>query len=428
MASTPHVARAQVSISASIQINSPTDFYQPLEPYGTWVDVGSYGRCWRPRGIATDWQPYTQGHWEWTDAGWYWASDEPWGWACFHYGSWYQDSSYGWVWIPATDWAPAWVTWRSSDAYIGWAPCGPGLTVLAPSFFTFCDVHRFGDHFHSRGDLIVNNTTIINRTKVVKTFERQSVNFDGHSRTIYANRGPGVDSIQRATGKNFTPRPVRDVIRDTPHPDNVRRDNNPQRDQRPAEQRRETPTPTGGDQQRNYQQQPNHDQKPPVYQTPQQQNQIREQQQRVQPEQKTPQTDRRPEATPPTGRDQPRVYPEKPLTPIPTPQQPKEVPTPPQHPTERTLPSTGRDDVRPAQPEHRDITPPVRQPQEVPKPAPEQHKEVPVAPPHPAAPAERPLPPTGREDIHPQQPAHPAPPARVPDDGHAKDGRDKNNP
>src|ERR1044072_1148419 len=134
MTSSPSAVRAQVSFSASIQINSPSDFYQPLEPYGTWVEVRSYGRCWRPREVAVDWQPYTMGHWEWPDAGWYWVSDEPWGWAAFHYGSWYHDSSYGWVWIPGTDWAPAWVTWRYSDDYIGWAPCGAGITARAPSF------------------------------------------------------------------------------------------------------------------------------------------------------------------------------------------------------------------------------------------------------------------------------------------------------
>jgi len=119
MGTSPSIVRGQVGVGISanvdIQINSPSDFYQPLEPYGAWVNVGSYGRCWHPREVPSDWQPYTDGHWEWTDAGWYWVSDEPWGWACFHYGSWEDDPQYGWVWIPGTEWAPAWVTWRYSD-------------------------------------------------------------------------------------------------------------------------------------------------------------------------------------------------------------------------------------------------------------------------------------------------------------------------
>lgn len=46
--SSPSTVRTEVEFSASIQINSPSDFYQPLEPYGSWVDVRSYGRCWHP--------------------------------------------------------------------------------------------------------------------------------------------------------------------------------------------------------------------------------------------------------------------------------------------------------------------------------------------------------------------------------------------
>jgi hypothetical protein len=31
----------------------------------------------------------------------------------------------GWVWVPGTRWAPAWVSWRSGDGYYGWAPLPP---------------------------------------------------------------------------------------------------------------------------------------------------------------------------------------------------------------------------------------------------------------------------------------------------------------
>src|ERR1051325_5239707 len=74
-------ARAAVSFSAGIEINATADFYAPLAPQGTWVEVGTYGRCWRPQSVAVGWAPYTEGYWEWTDYGWYWVSDEPWGWA-----------------------------------------------------------------------------------------------------------------------------------------------------------------------------------------------------------------------------------------------------------------------------------------------------------------------------------------------------------
>jgi hypothetical protein len=103
-------------------------FYSSLDPYGEWIplDAGVYG--WRPVHTAGDWRPYMMGRWAWTYDGWYWVSDEPWGWATYHYGRWYFDDFYGWIWIPGYDWAPAWVEWRYGGDYIGWAPLGPYAT------------------------------------------------------------------------------------------------------------------------------------------------------------------------------------------------------------------------------------------------------------------------------------------------------------
>ena len=30
-------------------------------------------------------------------------------------GRWFFDDSYGWVWVPGSEWAPAWVAWRYGD-------------------------------------------------------------------------------------------------------------------------------------------------------------------------------------------------------------------------------------------------------------------------------------------------------------------------
>ncbi len=102
-------------------------FYSSLSPYGDWVNVGDYGMCWRPSGVGADWQPYTFGHWVWTDYGWTWVSGYSWGWAPFHYGRWFVDPAYGWVWVPGYVWAPAWVEWRWGGGYCGWAPLPPGF-------------------------------------------------------------------------------------------------------------------------------------------------------------------------------------------------------------------------------------------------------------------------------------------------------------
>ena len=100
-------------------------FYDPLEPYGTWVLIPSYGWCWYPYGVPVDWRPYRDGRWLDTDDGWMFESEAPWGWACYHYGRWFWNDDYGWCWWPDTVWGPSWVAWRTSGDWIGWAPLPP---------------------------------------------------------------------------------------------------------------------------------------------------------------------------------------------------------------------------------------------------------------------------------------------------------------
>ena len=170
-------------------------FYATLPPYGSWVEVEGYGRCWRPTTVIYDstWQPYCdRGHWVYSDCGWYWDSDYSWG-ATFHYGRWFRHARYGWCWWPDTVWAPSWVTWRSSSDYCGWAPLPP-FTVYRPGFgffyrgasvavgfdfgleagcFTFVSPDRFCDRHpryyraeHERLPEIFHRTTVINNYNV----------------------------------------------------------------------------------------------------------------------------------------------------------------------------------------------------------------------------------------------------------------------
>ncbi len=206
----PAIVSASDALPADVgvTISSASDFYEPLSPYGDWLTVGSYGRCWRPRGVAAGWRPYTNGHWEWTDEGWYWASDDPWGWATCHYGRWDEDDDGRWFWVPRTEWAPAWVVWREGDGYVGWAPDPPrggGARVnveVRPRNFVFIDERHFEDPI--RPDrLIVNNTTILNRT--VNITNTRVVN-----RTVF-NQGPRPEAIEQRSGRRITAVPVRQV-------------------------------------------------------------------------------------------------------------------------------------------------------------------------------------------------------------------------
>ena len=100
-------------------------FYSSLQPYGEWIEIDYDLYVWKPYDAGYSWRPYSNGRWEWTNHGWYWVSYEPFGWATYHYGRWFYDDYYGWLWIPDTEWGPSWVEWRYNNNYIGWAPLPP---------------------------------------------------------------------------------------------------------------------------------------------------------------------------------------------------------------------------------------------------------------------------------------------------------------
>jgi hypothetical protein len=103
------------------------DPYEDLAPYGSWVNVASYGSVWCPD-VSSAWEPYTVGYWVYTDDGWFWVSEDPWGSLPYHYGRWAFDTDYGWVWVPGDAWAPAWVAWRYGAGWVGWAPLPPDVS------------------------------------------------------------------------------------------------------------------------------------------------------------------------------------------------------------------------------------------------------------------------------------------------------------
>ena len=206
-------ARGDLEVSATVSIRAAADFYAPLAPNGTWIEVGTYGRCWRPAGVTPEWRPYCYGHWVWTDCGWYWASDEPWGWACYHYGCWVYDPDYAWVWVPGIEWAPAWVSWRVGGGYIGWAPLPPrGVVLTGPSFVFVNQAHFDGPVRPST--VIVNNTAIINKTTVINNIKRETrtVGSSGPQKVVI-NQGPGLAAVQSASGKTIKTIPIRVAAR-----------------------------------------------------------------------------------------------------------------------------------------------------------------------------------------------------------------------
>ena len=213
--------QADLEVSASVQIHATADFESHLAAHGSWVEVRGHGRCWRPAGVAVGWRPYGVGEWVWTDCGWYWASSEPWGWACYHYGWWVHEPGFGWVWVPHVEWAPAWVSWRVGGGHIGWAPCGPPGHGYArrpkAEWFVFVGEPKFGGPVKS-SMLIVNSSAVFKSTTEIGGVKRESRTVGGSARTLLVNHGPSVESVQKASGKRLSPRPIGEVAGRNPGP------------------------------------------------------------------------------------------------------------------------------------------------------------------------------------------------------------------
>ena len=108
------VSPALREAKGEVEVN--VDFFYNNISGGSWMEVGDYGYCWQPEVAVsnTNWRPYSDGYWAYTDVGWTWVSYEDHGWATHHYGRWVRVDGYGWVWSPGRDeeieWAPAWVS------------------------------------------------------------------------------------------------------------------------------------------------------------------------------------------------------------------------------------------------------------------------------------------------------------------------------
>jgi len=207
------------------------NFYDALSPYGEWINNPEYGYVWMPN-VGPDFRPYaTNGNWVYTDEGWTWASNYSWGWAPFHYGRWFYEDGYGWMWIPGNEWAPAWVSWRRSPDYYGWAPLGPSVSMTVavgggynppPHYWCFVPQQyvtspHVNNYYVSEQQnvTIINNTTVIRNTTVVNnTYNNTTVINNNISNTrVTVNNyagGPDPGEVSRVTGTPLRPVAVRE--------------------------------------------------------------------------------------------------------------------------------------------------------------------------------------------------------------------------
>jgi hypothetical protein len=177
---TAATAGPAMAVGADSLQADPDRFHASLAAYGMWVDSKSFGKVWTPKPYTHGWKPYTVGRWAYTDQEWTWVSDEPWGWATFHYGRWAFEAPYGWVWIPGSVWAPAWVAWRAGEGLVGWAPLPPGADPVSdtdldlpiePLAFTFVHADTLPDeHMSRRYEPIARTVTYMAQTKNVTRY------------------------------------------------------------------------------------------------------------------------------------------------------------------------------------------------------------------------------------------------------------------
>ena len=104
-------------------LDEPVESTATLAEHGEWVDDDNR-RAWRPYVSGNSWRPYYNGRWAYTPRGLYWVSGDPWSPVTYHYGAWEYDLHYGWLWYPASVWAPAHVYWYWGPSYTGWMPIG----------------------------------------------------------------------------------------------------------------------------------------------------------------------------------------------------------------------------------------------------------------------------------------------------------------
>jgi hypothetical protein len=198
-------ARADVSVDY---------FYDNLSG-GNWIEVEGYGYGWQPDVAVNDsnWRPYADGYWAYTDDGWTWISYEDFGWATYHYGRWANLTDYGWTWFPGADldWGPAWVSWRTGGDYVGWAPLpprGPGVVYeggyigpqvdiqfdIGPAYYNFCEVRYIGEPvLRNYIAPSVQNVTYINNTVNVTNITVQN--------NVVYNYGPNYEVLSAQSAR-----------------------------------------------------------------------------------------------------------------------------------------------------------------------------------------------------------------------------------
>ncbi|MCH7826394.1 MAG: hypothetical protein IIC75_00235 [Bacteroidetes bacterium] len=206
-----------INAKTKFKISGGVYFHSELQSYGNWYKLNGGIKVWRPANVRSNWQPYRYGRWFWTEDGWYWDSDEDFGFITYHYGRWYFDDYYGWVWVPGNRWAPAWVDWKYDNDYIGWAPLSPYA-----EFSISIGIH-FSNNFHygySYWNFVkyrnfcspyVNNYFVESKYKYRIYSRTKYRNNYSYYRGRIVNRGVDIKYVEKRSGGRIVTRKIKRV-------------------------------------------------------------------------------------------------------------------------------------------------------------------------------------------------------------------------
>ena len=172
---------------------------------------------WRPYGMESYWNPYSNGSWVFTYYGWVWASNYNWGWGPYNYGRWYCSSAYGWIWFPGNVWAPNWVTWRHNNQYVGWYPSCPRvhwrgyrnvytnhMFAYSPKNWVFVEKKDFTKN--------IDKTTIVSSEinyNILKNSQKlKAASYSDPTMPKFKYHGPDVKVLSAETGENISPEKI----------------------------------------------------------------------------------------------------------------------------------------------------------------------------------------------------------------------------
>lgn len=138
-----------------IQKLPPAVFYfaqNYANKYGQWIWDDFYGYVWRPYYNDVypwgNWSPYFYGRWTYVNGSLFWVPEEPWGWVPYHLGIWQWDKKLGWIWIPGSVFAPAWVDWEFFFGFYSWRP----WTMMDWLFYDYSGISYYYLYTDAVGD------------------------------------------------------------------------------------------------------------------------------------------------------------------------------------------------------------------------------------------------------------------------------------